>query len=162
MRSVLVAVALAALAACGTREPLPDSFESPDALGGAVLEAFRAGDRERLDRLALDEQQFRQRVWPELPAARPERNLPFSYVWGDLHQKSTTSLQALLARHRGHAYTLVSVSFGERTPYQTYAVHRDSVFRVRTGDGQEEDVRFCGSMIEQDGRWKVFSYVVDD
>ena len=55
-------------------------------------------DRARLDALALSEQEFRDHVWPDLPAARPERNLPFSYVWGDLHQKSNISLARDAAR----------------------------------------------------------------
>ncbi len=51
--------------------------------------------------LALNEIEFREQVWPELPAARPERNLPFSYVWGDLRQKSDANLERTLARHGG-------------------------------------------------------------
>ena len=57
---------------------------------------------------------------------------------------------------------MVDVRFGEATPYRTYTVHRNSTFVVRAPDGQQVDVRLCGSMIEQGGRWKVFSYVVDD
>jgi hypothetical protein len=41
-------------------------------------------------------------------------------------------------------------------------VHRDWVMRVAAEDGQAMDVRLFGSMLEKDGRWKVFSYPVDD
>ena len=119
-----------------------------------------SGDVQALEQLALSETEFRQRIWPELPASRPERNLPFSYVWGDLHQKSTQSLQQLLAKHKGHEYTLDSVRFGEVTEYPTFKVHRDSVFVVR--GAAEPEIRLCGSMIEADGRWKVFSFVADE
>ena len=150
------------LAACASKTPLADTRETPAAVAQAVIDAMTTGNRTALASLAVSEQEFRERVWPELPAARPERNLPVSYVWGDLHQKSDASLDALLARHRGQRYALADVRFGEVTPYQTYTVHRNSTFVVRGTDGTDVEVRLCGSMIEQNGRWKVFSYVVDE
>jgi hypothetical protein len=164
MRVFLVLGILLTLAGCAPAPPpLDPTFDSPEAVARAVLEGFAAGDVAGLRRLALTEQEFRQRVWPELPASRPERNLPFSYVWGDLKQKSDASLSSLLARTRGRRLELVSVRFDEqKTPYKTYVVHRKSVFSVREGGGPSEELRLCGSMIEQDGRWKVFSFVVDD
>lgn len=129
----------------------------------AVLDGFAAGDADRLRRLALSEREFRERVWPELPASRPERNLPFSYAWGDLKQKSDGSLSTLLARYRGHRLELVGVRFGAATAYKSFVVHRDTVLTVKEpAAGSSEDVRVCGSLIEHDGRWKVFSYVVDE
>lgn len=151
------------LAACApSKPPLADTRDSPAAIAQAVLDAVTAGNGAVLDSLALSEEEFREHIWPGLPAARPERNLPFSYVWGDLHQKSGASLAATLARYRGQRLTLVDVRLGEATSYPGYTVHRDSVFVVRTADGATEDVRLCGSMVEQGGRWKVFSYVVND
>jgi hypothetical protein len=142
--------------------PLQHTFDTPVALAQAVLTAVRAGDRATLASLALSEQEFRDHIWPALPAARPERNLPFSYVWGDLHQKSETSLRAAIDRWRGQALTLVDVRLGEASVYDGYTVHRGVVFVVRTPDGTTEDLRVCGSMVEQQGRWKVFSYVTSD
>ena len=83
--------------------PLANTSASPEALAAAVLDALARGDRARLDALALTEQEFRDHVWPDLPAARPERNLPFSYVWGDLHQKSNLSLAQTLRAQRASA-----------------------------------------------------------
>ena len=60
----------------------------------------------------------------------------FSYVWGDLRQKS----QAGLARHAGEVrratrYELVGVRFdGASTRYTTCEVHRDT---VRDGSRRE-------------------------
>lgn len=151
------------LAACGPRvTPLAHTAESPEALARAVLGAFAAGDRGALDGLALSESEFRDHVWPELPAARPERNLPFSYVWGDLRQKSEASLVATLDAFERRKAELVAVRFGEVTRSTSYTVHRDAVFVVRGPDGATEDLRVCGSFLEKDGRWKVFSYVASD
>lgn len=163
MRFWVLLVGLVGLAACGPATvPLADTRESAAAVAQAVIDAMTAGDQPALVSLALSEQEFRDHVWPELPSARPERNLPFAYVWGDLRQKSDESLRALLATHRGQRYTLGSVRFADQTPYQTYTVHRSSTFVVRDAGGEELELRLCGSMIEQGGRWKVFSYVVND
>ena len=151
------------LAACAPpKTPLADTRDSPAAVAQAVIDAVTAGNSAALASLALSEQEFRDHIWPDLPAARPERNLPFSYVWGDLRQKSHTTLAATLAKYRGQRLTLVDVRHGEVTRYQGYTVHRDAVFVVRAADGTTEDLRLCGSMVEQAGRWKVFSYVVND
>ena len=127
-----------------------------------MLDALARNDQAALDALALNDAEFRAHVWPELPASRPERNLPYSYVWGDLHQKSRLALGETLANHGGVRYDLVGVSFGGETQYPSYVVHRAATMRVRNASGAEQDIRVSGSMIEKDGAWKVFSYVVDD
>jgi hypothetical protein len=134
---------------------------SPDALAGAVLDALSQHDRARLEALAVSEQEFRDHVWPDLPAARPERNLPFSYVWGDLHQKSSLSLTRVLAEHGGRRHTLQRVTFAGVTRYAHYTVHRDATFAVADAVGAVQMIRVCGSFLEKDGAWKVFSYVVN-
>jgi hypothetical protein len=129
----------------------------------AVLDAIQRRDVVTLRSLALNEQEFREHIWPELPASRPERNLPFSYVWGDLHQKSEAALVQTLARHGGRRYVLVSVRFaGEATRYPSYTVYRETVLKVRDDAGTEAELRVFGSSLEKDDAWKVFSYVVDD
>jgi hypothetical protein len=164
MRSFIALLVCALAAACGFMSPpLPSSHDSIEALSRAVLQAIERRDTEALSRLALNEEEFREHVWPELPAARPERNLPFSYVWRDLHQKSGTTLTHTLAAHGGKRYQLVSIRFtGESTPYRSYLVHRESELAVKDQAGTQHTLRMFGSVIEKRGRFKVFSYVVDD
>ncbi len=128
-----------------------------------MLDAVARRDGDALRSLSLSEREFRAHVWPELPASRPERNLPFSFVWGDLRQKSEAGLQSILGNHGGSRYELTRVGFAsETTNYPSYVVHRESVLVVRDVAGAEQQLRLCGSMLEKDGQWKVFSYVVDD
>jgi hypothetical protein len=163
-RSVVLAGALvaASLAACSRVPPLANTQPSAKALASAVLDALARVDRPALEGLMLSETEFRDHVWPQLPSARPERNLPFSYVWGDLRQKSAQSLSNVMSREGGKRYELLDVRFAGETDYRTYRVHREATLRVRDANGIETDLRVCGSMIEQDGAWKVFSYVVGD
>lgn len=153
--------ALCATAACDRKARLVNAYGSAESLATAVLDALAMGERGRLEALALSEREFRDHVWPELPAANPERNLPFSYVWGDLHQKSQAELSSTLKEHAGRRYTLERVTFAGQTEYRSYRVRRDATFHVRDASGTQMALRVCGSMIEKDGEWKVFSYVVD-
>jgi len=155
-------LALTASVACTTVPPLAHTHSSPSSLASAVLDALARSDRVGLETLALNETEFRDHVWPQLPASRPERNLPFSYVWGELRQKSAQSLTSLLSREGGKRYELIEVRFAADSDYRSYRVHRETVFHVRDASGMESDLRVCGSLLEQDGTWKVFSYVVGD
>lgn len=158
----MMMVGLVSAGACSRVPALANASRSADELAREVLGALSHRDRQRLDALALSEQEFRDHVWPDLPAARPERNLPFSYVWGDLHQKSDISLSKTLAASGGRGYTLARVTFSGKTNYASYVVHRDATFHVVDAPGTALDVRVCGSFLEKAGVWKVFSYVIDD
>lgn len=155
-------VLLLGAVSCSRVPPLANTYSSPEQLGAAVLETLASKDRARLEALALSEQEFRDHVWPELPAAQPGRNLPFSYVWGDLRQKSQLRLSATLAERGGQRFSLERVRFAGETRYASYRVHREATFDVREASGVQAALRVCGSMIEKDGAWKVFSYVVDE
>lgn len=148
------------LAACA--RPIPNSEASLEALAQAVLDAVAARDTAALQRLALDEQEFREHVWPDLPSSRPERNLPFSYVWGDLRTKSDAGLAAMLVKHGGRRYQLERVRFSDgTTQYETSVVHRESRLDVRGPDGERDTIQLFGAVIQKAGGFKVFSYVVD-
>lgn len=165
---VAAALAVLGMTACAGGEtpreavPLSGTFESAEALGRAVLAGFGAGDRAALAALALSEAEFRDQVWPEMPASRPERNVPFEYAWGQLRQRSDASLTDLFARHAGRRLTLIRTGFtGETTPYQTFVVMRDSEIVARDESGREWVLRLYGSALVRDGRYKLFSFVVD-
>jgi hypothetical protein len=142
--------------------PLEHTFESPEALAREVLKLVEFRDTHRLGQLALSEREFADLVWPELPASRPERNLPLDYVWGDLRTKSRAHLGRIAEQFGGRRYELVGVSFrGETTTYRSYVVHRKAELIVREADGHEDRLRLFGSVLERDGRYKLFSFVVD-
>jgi hypothetical protein len=128
-----------------------------------VLDAIERKDVDALHALALNREEFTCVIWPDLPAARPERNLSPGFVWGDLNQKSNAALHHTLASHGGRRYQLTALRFlGGSTRYDSYVVHRESELVVADGHGSERPVRFFGSIVEKDGRFKVFSYVIDD
>jgi hypothetical protein len=119
---------------------------------------------EALKKLELRKEEFRLHVWPELPASRIEKNpLPFDYGWNDLHQKSTNCLRRTYAAYGGRKLTFLRIEFeDETTPYETFKVHRDARVVVRDEEkGETLRLDLFGSMMEKDGRFKLFSYVTD-
>ena len=156
-----IALALTFCAACGPH-PLDTAFKTSESLAQEILGAVARRDEARLRELAVSEREFEERVWPGLPAARPERNLPWSYVWMDLQQKSDGSLKRTLSEYGGHNYQLQQVRFeGKHTRHGNYEVFRESVLVVADESGKAHELRILGSMIAADGKWKVFSYVTD-
>ena len=142
--------------------PLGHTFASPDAVAEAVLAAVADRDSVTLEALSLSELEFRTVVWPELPSSRPERGLPFDYVWGDLRQKSTNAMRRLINRHAGKRYSLAGIEFeGETTPYETYRVHRETMLTLRDEAGEQLRLPLFGSILEREGEFKLFSYVID-
>jgi hypothetical protein len=142
--------------------PLAGTFDSPEALASAVLDAFQRQDRPALERLALSDREFADHVWPVLPAARPERNLSVEFVWGDLAAKSRAHLTRNLQRGLPPGARVTALAFeGETSRHGGVTIRRQSVLTVTGADGSLARVRLFGSLIEQDGRYKVFSYVTD-
>jgi hypothetical protein len=150
------------LAACGQSggPRFRETFDSPAALAREFLTALEAKDTDRLGTLPLSEQEFRQEVFPELPA---QGKIPADFVWQDLRQKSGNELRSILSYHGGKPYELEQVSFdGATTPYRTFVVHRKPRLRVRERTtGRHKELALFGSVLEYQGRYKLFSYVVN-
>lgn len=142
--------------------PLANTRPSPEALARDVMRAMHAGDLPRLRDLALTREEFRVHVWPHLPASRPDRNVPFEFAWNMLQQTSEGYLQQTMGRLEQELPAVGQVQFaGEATDYGDVSVHRQTELILTGADGTQRTIRLFGSMIEQDDRWKVFSYVAD-
>jgi hypothetical protein len=143
--------------------PLANTFESPEALAQAVLTKLAQRDLAGLRTLPLSESEFRDHVWPELPTSRPERNVPFDYAWGQMKQRSDGQLDTTFARYAGQSLQLVRTgATGETTTYASFAVRRDSEIIAVDEAGRQLVLRLFGSVLVKDGRFKIFSYVVDE
>lgn len=145
-----------------SKTPLSNTFATPEALAHAVLTGLAGKDVAGLKALALSEQEFKDHVWPELDTSRPERNVPFEYAWGQLKQRSDGSLESVVGRYAGRSLKFVRTSFrGETTQYQSFAVMRESEIVALDETGKELVLQLFGSAMLKDGRYKLFSFVVD-
>ena len=165
MAAVIVTAACSAPAepTRSTMAPLANTFNSPEAMARDVLTRLQRKDLDGLRALPLSEAEFRDHVWPELPTSRPERNVPFDYAWGQMKQRSDGHLGNTFARYGGKPLKLVRMRFtGETTYYQSFAVMRQSEIIATDDAGRDLVLRLFGSAMVKDGRYKMFSYVVDE
>jgi hypothetical protein len=169
LKSIVLAAVLLT-AACSTPAApshppasLAHTFSSPESLAQAVLDALARKDLDGLRALALSEAEFRDHVWPELPTSRPERNVPFEYAWGQMKQRSDGYLAGTFERYGGKPLKFVRTRFtGETTGYPSFSVMRESEVIATDETGRDLVLRLYGSAMIKDGRYKLFSYVVDD
>jgi hypothetical protein len=159
---LLTAAALAA--GCGTSastaRTLASASPSPEALAARYLDALGRDDLEAMKALRLTEQEFCAYVFPELPSSRLP-NVTCDFVWSQATLNSMAGMQRLLESHRGKRYTLVSVRFAGVDEYGTYRVHKEPVATFRDAAGATREARLFGSMLELDGQYKLFGFVVD-
>jgi len=100
-------------------------------------------------------------VWPDLPASRLP-NVSCDFAWDQATLNSLSGLVEMLRDHEGRKYELVSLRFAKGTEaYPSYKVHKETWLRVRDETGAESELRLFGSMLEMDGNFKLFSFVVD-
>lgn len=162
MVSAVTLLAGALAAGCARPPALSQTFSSEAALAERILGALAARDIAALQALPLSEDEFRDVVWPELPASRPEARVPLDYAWRTLAQNSRGHLHEAVHEHGGRRYRLLRVRFdGGSTPYGSFTVHRRARVVVRDAAGGERQLRLFGSVLEHDRRFKLFSFVAD-
>jgi hypothetical protein len=139
---------------------LPGWSRSVDALCRQVLESVARNDRAGLEALGISEPEYLRYVWPGLPVSKvPQWQAHAGFVWNQHRMKSLDGLGSVLARSGGTTYEFVRVNFNSAaTKYETCTIHSDARLTVRHEKGQEAEIAFFSSIVETDGRYKVFSY----
>ncbi len=114
-----------------------------------------------MKRLRVTKEEFCQYVWPDLPASRLP-NVTCDFAWQQATLTSLGGLSKTLPKHKGKRYKLVSLRFEKGTDsYPNYKVHKDTRLTVKDETGVEQEIKLFGSMLEMDGQFKLFSFVID-
>lgn len=137
------------------------SERNPEELAKIFLSALAEGDEKKIASLRITKQEFCQYVWPELPSSRTP-NVTCDWVWDQATLKSLSGFGEMLAKHKGKRYRLVSLRFaGGIEPHKSFKVHKETRVTIRDENGDEKEMRLFGSMLEMDGQFKLFSFVID-
>jgi len=86
--------------------------------------------------------------------------MPWKYFWRDHAARSGAYFASLVAGHGGRRYRLTNVTFDGETTYGDVTIHRAPALDVESSGGSRR-LRLFGSMAERDGRWKLYSFIVD-
>ena len=147
--------------------PTPDllshTFDSVEEMTRAALEVVASGDIDALRQLAVTRDEFRDFVWSGLDASRPERNLPWEFVWSQHALRHESSLRRIATDFGGQDLEIVSFTArGKTTDHGHFLIHRENYVEVVRPDGTRDELRLFGSLLEtDDGRVKIYSFIND-
>ena len=163
-------VTLAAVAGTGRGyviEPLPPEALVLDGAAPSLAELLRTveralaeSDTTRLLGLMIDEREYRDILFPALPASHPPINASFETAWVLQYPDSYRGLGRLLERYGGRDIRVSDVRFDEPDQdFVNFVLHQTSRVDV-TVDGRplESVVRLFGSVIQIGEQWKVLTY----
>lgn len=153
-------ISSAAAKAKGPRR-LANTHPDSESLARKFLAALAGKDIEAIKAMRLTEQEFCNYVWHDLPSSRLP-NVSCDWAWNQATIKSLSGLGEMLRDHQGRRYEFLSLRFAKGTEvYPSYKVHKETWLRVRDENGGEQELRLFGSILEMDGKFKLFSFVVD-
>lgn len=139
---------------------LAASSASPEDLARRFLVSLASDDLRGMRELRITKQEFCEFVFPELPASKTP-NVSCDWVWEQATLKSMAGMKRMLDGNQGKQYDLVSIRFAEAEQYASFRVLENPVATVKDESGATSEVRLFGSMLEMDGQYKLFSFVVD-
>lgn len=126
--------------------------------------ALSTADREDIERLRIDENEYRSLILPgSVQPGQPPRIIPADksrYFWQLGDTKSRYSLNALLRSYGGRPYSIDRVDFQRVERFAWYTAHRDPVIYLKASNGTVHELRL-GSIAEFNGRYKFISYYSD-
>ncbi len=141
---------------------LADALPNADALAAQFLDLLARNDEAAMRRLRVTKEEFCQYVWPELPSSKIP-NLTCDFAWDQATLNSDAGFYGDLKRHKGKRYELISLRFAERTEYyKNFNIHKDARLKIRDENGVEREIKLFGSILEMAGRFKLFSFTIDD
>lgn len=141
---------------------LSDTYASPFEAVNAVLASISRNEQVRARAAAVSRDEFTRVVWPELPVSRPGSTFTADFVWQQHALREEFSFAKAWKRHAGRAYQLTAVDLGSSvSDHATFRVYTRPVLKVIDEHGEERSLRLIGSIIEQDGRYKIYGFNTD-
>lgn len=126
-----------------------------------LIEATSRDDVAALKDLRITKEEFCEYVWPELPGSKIP-NVSCDFAWDQATLKSLGGLTRVLDQHRGHRYEFIGLRpSGQPERYASIVVHKAPTVSLRDETGEVREFRVSGSILEMDGQFKLFSFVVD-
>jgi hypothetical protein len=138
---------------------LSNSFKLQQELFDKLLEALERKDTAALIGMMISEKEFKEWLWWEFPASRPEANIPIDFAWENHIRNSAKGLRMALRDYGGKKLYYASHRFEEgEDKYQSFIIHTKTRVTVVDSMGKEEELKVFGSVVEMNGRYKLLSY----
>jgi hypothetical protein len=132
---------------------------SLDDLVRTVERGLAEQDTTRLLDLMINEREYREIIYPALPAAHPPINAPFETLWVTHYPDAYGGLMRILRLYGGHDVEILAVRFeAPDQDFVNFTLHENSRVDIVVDGRREDDRRLFGSVIHAGGGWKVLSY----
>ena len=130
---------------------------SLDELGRKVCHALDYESADTLFSLTVNEDEFRDILWPEFPMSRPATGITWKdgwlFLYGRLHQGSAIAIRD----HGGHVYQFVRFDRDSTMHYNNFKLHNGLVLVAKDDEGKIQQFRWLRSVAERKGRFKIYS-----
>ncbi len=154
----MVKTLLIAITLLGCRQARwQDSEPSKERLIKRALSAIEDRDALALKKIMITEQDFRNYIWPELPAKK--NNAPYDYIWSQMAMKSGLGIENIMNTLGGIKMTFRDCAFEDSMEsYSGFTIYSGAIVRVEGQQDLERKLRVFGSIVERAGEFKILSY----
>jgi hypothetical protein len=143
---------------------LTNGQNSRAALIGRFVQALSANDRNAIEALRVNEEEYRTLIMPgSVKPGQPPQQMPEAkseYFWNHHNTLSAYTLNALLKGRGGKPYTVKKIEFPRIDELAWYTAHRDPIIHLGTAEGSVVEIQ-VGTIAEHDGHFKFISYRSD-
>lgn len=158
MSAFLIAVGLGG----SFRPSMAQSKGSVEDVMRQVVLALASNDQATLDKLSVDEGDFRKYVWPTMAARVYDGNSTAQKYYPTYQRASRAGIAEANTALAGKRWEVVNVS---AEPAQKrgngYQLFPGPMVTLRGEGGQEKTIRLVGGLLERDGAYKVTTYYVN-
>lgn len=156
---VLLLLVLIVVAAGCEQRKWEQSLESPMQVGKGVIDALNRADAFGLDRLRVNREEYLSWIWPAFPQSRPPSNFPGDFAWTNLNKNSILGINRGMKRYGNQELVFEEIRFERPTEeYKGFKLLRGTVLMAKNRKGEQVELYILGSVIENDGRYKLLSY----
>ncbi|MGQ0720427.1 MAG: hypothetical protein ACT4PE_02510 [Candidatus Eiseniibacteriota bacterium] len=138
---------------------LARSFDTPEALAEALLDAIERESLDMFEELRIDRAEFERFFWPEFPQSRPITNATAADAWLFHNGHCRDGVLEMLDGLSGRRLHLQGLRYREGVArYRNFNLYHGVVIEAATAEGDLVEIDEATVFAERNGRWKVYIF----
>jgi hypothetical protein len=126
-----------------------------------AVAALAANDQPTLDKLSIDQAEFKKYVWPGMASQMSGSNTNAEKYYGTFQKVSQVGINEAAATLAGKKWDVVKVDLDQpQRKGKGFLLFRAPLVTLRDESGEQKTVRLIGGLLERDGSYKVTSFYV--
>lgn len=122
-----------------------------------VVTAIDVADAKTVQKATVTQADFMNILWPEMPQSRPAAQVPGAEAWDFLYNRNMAAFNRHMGDFHNSGLHLVSFKVGHVDEYTNYRLHQDVIIQAETADHQPVEMDVVRTVVERNGRFKVYS-----